>query len=384
MSATKVFQPKTFLALLRRPTSIAAIASVGFHAVLFVASPRFSQLSLASLADPETLNNERRVPLVELTPQEQSRLPDFNRRSFSFDDGFQFPPGGLDSNGTVGSGQSGLDRTIISGNSGFGSRGNSTTYYGGSGSSAGRRNQQNQGSRGSGTAEGTTGNSNSSTGSSDANLGDLEIRPEELARLNDPQDLEYGGNTDDAGNSADPRSADSSSESGGEGGEDTASGTGSERSLSDAPPASTSAEDLIAELEANRENYTYNASGVSESEAAAKLEGWLTTARGIADNPTLQPINPIELPMAYPRDLCLTPPPEAAKVGVLLSPGGELAEEPTLLKSTGYLGLNRLAIAQVVTQTQAEDFPEISDFCALIYNVPIDYDAEDSVDPNAF
>ncbi|MGD1907553.1 MAG: hypothetical protein ACFB0C_16415 [Leptolyngbyaceae cyanobacterium] len=71
-------------ALVLQPTWIAGAISVGFHGVLFAAGPTFSNLNLDTLADPDALATNRRVPLVELTPEEQQRhLPDFSNSFYS-------------------------------------------------------------------------------------------------------------------------------------------------------------------------------------------------------------------------------------------------------------------------------------------------------------
>ena len=88
------------LTILRQPQWIAAILSVGFHGVLFAAGPSFSSLSMASSEGNGSELEERRVPLIELTPAEQDRLPDFSSSPYSLsssgDDNLfsLFPPSG--------------------------------------------------------------------------------------------------------------------------------------------------------------------------------------------------------------------------------------------------------------------------------------------------
>lgn len=84
----------------RQPQWIAAFLSVGFHVVLFAAGPSFSGLSAAALGGSDPEGEARQVPLLELTPEEQSRLPDFSTPAYSLfpegnDDLFSlFPPSG--------------------------------------------------------------------------------------------------------------------------------------------------------------------------------------------------------------------------------------------------------------------------------------------------
>ncbi|MGG6240254.1 hypothetical protein ACQ4N7_16650 [Nodosilinea sp. AN01ver1] len=87
------------LTTIRQPQWIAAIVSLGFHGVLFAAGPSFSSLNMTALGGSGPELEERRVPLIELTPEEQSRLPDFSAPSSLFpssdDDLFSlFPPSG--------------------------------------------------------------------------------------------------------------------------------------------------------------------------------------------------------------------------------------------------------------------------------------------------
>ncbi|TVQ07559.1 MAG: hypothetical protein EA368_13865 [Leptolyngbya sp. DLM2.Bin27] len=84
----------------RQPQWIAAFLSVGFHVVLFAAGPSVSGLSVAALGGSDPEGEARQVPLLELSPEEQSRLPDFSSPVFSpfpegNDDLFSlFPPSG--------------------------------------------------------------------------------------------------------------------------------------------------------------------------------------------------------------------------------------------------------------------------------------------------
>lgn len=80
----------------RQPQWIAALLSLGFHVVLFAAGPSFSSLSATAMGEGDSSSEERRVPLIELTPEEQNRLPDFSTPAYSLDGGDDllslFPP----------------------------------------------------------------------------------------------------------------------------------------------------------------------------------------------------------------------------------------------------------------------------------------------------
>ncbi|MGB3200046.1 MAG: hypothetical protein WBA99_04035 [Nodosilinea sp.] len=88
------------LTTLRQPQWIAAIVSLGVHGALFAAGPSFSSLNATNLGGSSSELEERRVPLIELTPEEQGRLPDFSAPTYSLlpgsnDDLFSlFPPSG--------------------------------------------------------------------------------------------------------------------------------------------------------------------------------------------------------------------------------------------------------------------------------------------------
>jgi hypothetical protein len=88
------------LTTLRRPQWIAAIVSLSFHGALFAAGPSFSSLNTTALGGNNPELEERRVPLIELSAEEQSRLPDFSASPYSLfpdsnDDLFSlFPPSG--------------------------------------------------------------------------------------------------------------------------------------------------------------------------------------------------------------------------------------------------------------------------------------------------
>lgn len=68
---------------LGQPQSIAVLLSLVFHGVLFAAGPSFSSLQMARLRDDSANPAARQVPMVELTAEEQNRLPDFDSFAYS-------------------------------------------------------------------------------------------------------------------------------------------------------------------------------------------------------------------------------------------------------------------------------------------------------------
>ncbi len=97
MSSSRFLQQLAFK--LRQPQWIAVILSLGFHGALFAAGPSFSSLNMNALGGNIPEQERRQVPLIELTPEEQSRLPDFSGSSYSLFSGESdslelFPPSG--------------------------------------------------------------------------------------------------------------------------------------------------------------------------------------------------------------------------------------------------------------------------------------------------
>ena len=93
MVSARFFQHVRWRTLLLQPTWIAGAISVGVHGVLFAAGPTFSNLNLDTLADPDALADARRVPLVELTLEEQQQhLPDFSNSFYSLSSLEDFDP----------------------------------------------------------------------------------------------------------------------------------------------------------------------------------------------------------------------------------------------------------------------------------------------------
>lgn len=78
-------------AVLRQPQWVAAMVSVGFHGALFTVGPSFANLQSMAMGTQGGPEAERRVPIIELTAEEQSRLPDFNSPAYSFLPGDALP-----------------------------------------------------------------------------------------------------------------------------------------------------------------------------------------------------------------------------------------------------------------------------------------------------
>ncbi len=120
---------------------------------------------------------------------------------------------------------------------------------------------------------------------------------------------------------------------------------------------------------------------------AAKIT-WLAT---LEEQPSIQISDPEELDKAIeisypltiedngPRQLsrCLTPIPEEGLVGVVVNEEGELATEPTLLRSSGYGFINDIALEKIQNNL---DFPEENAQKIYTVNIEVDYDKDACVD----
>lgn len=69
--------------VLGRPEGIAVLLSLVFHGILFAAGPSFSSLQRSTSRDDLANPLARKVPVVELTPEEQNRLPNFDGFDYS-------------------------------------------------------------------------------------------------------------------------------------------------------------------------------------------------------------------------------------------------------------------------------------------------------------
>ncbi|MEO1507439.1 MAG: hypothetical protein AAFU84_07305 [Cyanobacteria bacterium J06633_23] len=80
-----------------------------------------------------------------------------------------------------------------------------------------------------------------------------------------------------------------------------------------------------------------------------------------------------------PRQLrsCLDPLPAKGVMGVIVDADGELATEPTLLRSSGYEVLNNVALAKIKDYT---DFPDEGSHQAYTIDIDVDYDKDACLD----
>ena len=387
-SALKSVNYRRLLGPLQQPTGIAAVVSIGIHGILFAASPQFSSFSLASLAESEPIADERTVPLVELTPAEQQRLPDFSGNSNTFS--LLPQPGSLAPLQSPNSTASGAtpylsDSQPLPPNPFFYNPpiGN-TPVRGNPSSSPGRtatRGRSSQQTRRSGQSrpETTVQSRSNQPRSGSVTEGVGEITAEELdQRTVGVDNLQIATRPS---RSADDLRSPGSSATQSTAGSQAAAG---EEANNEAEPAGSQTDaaasnPLREELEALQTAYTYSEAGTTSAAAETTSANWLAEFKSeleIAELP-LQPA--AEIPIDYPLRICLPVPPVTAQVGVVVSPAGEPVGEPTLLRSTGYAGLNQAALQAVGNADVAAG----DSYQALRFTVPVQYSEAECTDPQA-
>lgn len=330
------------LAWLCQPPWLAGLISVGFHGVLFAASPTVTELDLNALAEPDPDAEARRVPLVELTAAEQQRLPDFSNSFYSLspwdsNPDIELVPGAPPlGDGISGTGGISNDFTIRADPNAVGRRSSSPSNSGKQGNRAGGNRS------GGGTVTGGSQSSGGSppnttppaTGSGPATDG----QPSTSAEEGNP-----GGTASDlARDPANPA-------------QDSAQGARPEARAEALAAALTYDDGLPGEIRADW-----------EEEAAALL--------GVTELPLQQ----ISLPVpALVEGLqpCFSPAPHQGLIAALVA-DGKLAQPPELLISTGYPLLNQRAMDRVI----ALNFSNVEQSTAYQFVVDVAYAAESCVD----
>ncbi|NJL85193.1 MAG: hypothetical protein HC886_03195 [Leptolyngbyaceae cyanobacterium SM1_1_3] len=133
---------------------------------------------------------------------------------------------------------------------------------------------------------------------------------------------------------------------------------------------------LLSYIAYLRRAYAYSPLDTTPAEATANLARWTAQIEAEADVPVASP-TASKLMLEYPLKICLEAAPKPASVGAWVTARGALADDPVLLKSTGYAGLNEKAIAVVKEQT----FADTSQPRAYVYEVAIDYDPDRCLQP---
>jgi hypothetical protein len=360
-----------FKALMRQPQWVAVFLSVGFHGALFAAGPSFSSLNMSALGGDAPEVERREVPLVELTPEEQSRLPDFSSSAFSpfSTEGTPFellpplasnpPSGNLSPQGTP-------QRNSVP-PSPFGSR--STLLPGLS----------------------PYRSSLPSTGRSTITL-PSGISPPRTPRAAAPsggQKPVSGENSSAANGASTPttESADGPSTDASDllprvaiNQPDTESNEDSLPLAEGEAPSSESAAPAVPEQLAA---FTYDATGTTETETAEAIESWQARVEEQFPGELTTAEEPLEVTVPYQGNLCLSPEPSEGLLGLALLPKTseagetEMALSTTVLKSTGYSFLNEAAATSMGTLEPGTIQP------GVLYQarVNVDYDGENCTPP---
>ncbi|MBD2258471.1 hypothetical protein [Pseudanabaena sp. FACHB-2040] len=357
---------KSGLAVLRQPAALAAVLSVGVHGVLFGAAPRFSSLGMAALGGTEELSEQRNVPLIELTPDEQNRLPDFSSSAYSL-----FPGSGSpDSFELLPVPRSTTPISPISppptGDNSFSALPPNPFAIGMSPYIPPSR-------------------------PSITSLPPVVRQPSPSRPTPAPgvaQPKPSGATPDTA-----PSTPTDSTPTAQSPGRNTPTEPGAEALLP--PPesngsANSPTEPLIAagpegsgqgtpdrrDLSDQLQALAYNATGTTSEEAAAARQAWIASAQTQSAVPDLDMTGSSEVEITYEGRVCLSPEPVDGLIGVLVQPDGTLGDDPALLKSTGYRFLNEQAASAIA----ASDFPESAAPVAYEITVKVNYDSESCID----
>lgn len=332
--------------VLRQPQWVAAIVSVGFHGALFAAGPSFSTLQgMASESAGFGEGVERRVPMVELTPEEQARLPDFDSPAYSLlPEDFlsgnsdrlatllppsgnrlgssSLPlPGGLSSSPRLPTSQPPFGFSTASPFSLARRRSPSFSVPLPSSGQQGRpASDRSEGASTNpeGNAAASTPTTNRPTPSEEPSAEDLRPRENDVARGDSSVPLD--------------NSRDASEE---------------------VPPEVARSQDLIARVE-------YNSDLTTTAEAESALTAWTSAVtEQLGEAPALaEDTFSVEVP--YDLRICLTPEPADGLLGFVLLPGeeeGTVDISTTVLKSTGYPFLNQSAAQGLKTLAANSETP---------------------------
>ncbi|NEQ50964.1 MAG: hypothetical protein F6K11_12655 [Leptolyngbya sp. SIO3F4] len=346
--------------LLASPYGIAAIASLSFHGVLFLAVPRFSSASFAAFSEENATSEPRTVPLVTLSADEQGRLPNFNRPKLpSVPD---FP-----SSNITRSSNSTAIRNLPSAGA-LTSRPNIFNRYS---------------SRRIPTPPSITRprlfNNQYSIAITDTPTRSEESQKRREAPISVPPpptdtletalaiEAQQAADTEQAITSPPEQTVDQGKLS--ELPENSSEVLDPENSElaanSDTPRQPTQLERLQAK-------FNYDDANTTEDEVEANYEKWITPSSEKENAIPIATAEPVELQIESGFNLCVENPPTDGEVGVLVAPDGT-PSNPTILRSTGYEYLNQAALDAIL----AGEFPETETPVRYPFSViVVDYDHE--------
>jgi hypothetical protein len=355
-------------AALRQPQWVAAIVSLGFHGVLFAAGPSFSSLQEVATLGGATDEAARRVPLIELTAEEQSRLPDFSSSAYSLvpgsnDDLFNlFPP----------SGES-FDSLPLNPGGGFSSVPDRPMVRPPLGSS----------SLSISPFPSALGRSSVMIPSAQSRrpLPNSPLRPEDGSVLPTPPNPGGESASTPTSNGAtrpsQPTAADLALGEANSANRNTDSAPLNTRN-GEPPAETTRSQDLMARVE-------YNAERTTSTEVEAAKTAWVAAVEEQLGQPTIAVNDPLTVEVPYDLRICLNPQPTDGLLGLVALPGEDantIDLSTTVLKSTGYPFLNQTA--QQTLQTQIAEAGVSLDIGALYQAVvKVNYNPDTCIDRNA-
>jgi hypothetical protein len=339
--------------LTRQPQWIAVFLSVGFHGALFAASPSFSSLNMAALGGNVPQPERREVPLIELTPEEQNRLPDFSSSAFSpFGDDGPFsllPP----SSSPPSLGDLTPPQRMPQPSASPSPFGSSSSLLPGI---SPYRSSRSAPSR--------------STIRLPSGISPMRVTPpasqqprptlpqpdsQETSVESSPESSAENPTVDPStGTAADllPRVAVNQAASELAPGDSDAPADGNDTPETAASGDSTPAP-AAAELPEQLAAFVYDETGTSDDEIAAALETWQAAAQEQFPGELTTAEEPLTITVPYDGNICLSPEPAQGLLGLVLLPVATEAEavslslSTTVLKSTGYSFLNEAAVSSL-------------------------------------
>lgn len=122
-----------------------------------------------------------------------------------------------------------------------------------------------------------------------------------------------------------------------------------------------------------RTDYAYRPINTIPTEIEANTATWLTEMRAETGQPSLTPQALTSVAgVEYPLRSCLPIAPLAAQVGVHVDASEAVVGSAALLRSTGYLSLNKAAIAAA----KEYRFPDGDGDRLYVVEVPVQYDSD--------
>lgn len=368
---------QALLQTIGKPPSIAALISVGFHGVLFALGASVSSLSVEALGSSDGVTDTREVPLIELSPEEQAKLPAFTRPGAVEPDLSDLGDGDLGSFGQLfpsspapsNSGQSDSLADMPGGLSSplqiFSpppfrspllppiSRRPSTTT---------RIPTPTAPSAVTPARPRTTSSPSPAATPPEASTPGAATAPNDGYEGPTAADLLPPSATEDSAN------------------EDSApliaAGEAGEGGSAEVDPA-------VAALLAQQRATTYQAEKTSDEAAAAARQSWL------GDLPTeageaVEVAEVIDLPLVYERRICLDPEPSNAQVGLWLAPDAASQPPLELIKSSGYPFINQNALELVAQAVSGEDGANLPPGTAYLFNIEVSAAESGCVAPEEF